>query len=329
VPSGSLKELLIQMGPFEPDKDAFLFVNGNSAFALTDDQVEQVRQRYRAQIDFVVGANPLAFVRETLNELCIDIVVGHVCLSDIIDPMDVLREVQIELVDKLIGLIVGWDTFPPNRCGGMAFAGYDFYLLGWLVDDRLGTTSQPPNSVLSDYIFSRLLDSLDSNAGTFLFWFAVLHLVPTLTNVAVGTAVGGVGGPIGSAFGAYLANHLDLFGSVGRKALLKFSKSEWPRIKGALDGQAACTVGCLFENSNFPTDDHQLLAVGYEDYGDGTATLMVWDNNEGPTQRSVGLDFRSDELKASNFLNDKPLKGIFLENYSPARPPDSLRLPPV
>jgi hypothetical protein len=328
VPSDSLKQLLIQMGPFEPDKDAFRFINGNSAFELTDEQVEQVRQRYREQIDFVLGANPLAPVTDALRELCIDVEIGHVCLSDIIDPMDVIREVQIDLAGKLAGLIVDKWVHAPNRCGGMAFSGYDFYLLGWLVDDRLGTTSHPPNSVLSDYIFSRLLDSLDSNAGTFLFWFAVLHLVPTLANVAVGIAVGGVGGPIGAAFGAYLANHLNLFGSVGRKALLKFSKSEWPRIKGALDSQAACPVGCLFGNSTVPTDDHQLLAVGYQDNGDGTATLMVWDNNEGNTQRSVGLDFRGDELQASNFLDDKPLKGIFLENYSPGQPPDSLRLPP-
>jgi hypothetical protein len=296
------------MGPFEPE-DAFQFVNSNPAFALTDEQVEQVRQRYRAQIDFVVGTNPLAFVRDALNELCIDVDVGHVCLSDIIDPVDVLRQVQVDLVQKLIDLKLG--SFPRDRCGGMAFAGYDFYLLGWLVDGRLGTQSMPPNSVLCDYIFTRLLDSLDSNAGTFLFWFAVLHLVPTLANVAVGAAVGNVEGPIGALFGAYLANHLDLFGSVGRKALLKFSKSEWPRIKGALDGQAACPVGCLFEDSNLPTDDHQLLAVDYEDFGDGTATLKVWDNNEGPQLRLVGLDFRSDELKASNFFDNNSLKGIF------------------
>src|SRR5262245_19247169 len=113
----------------------------------------------------------------------------------------------------------------------MVFSAYDFYLLDWPVDERLGTTPAS-TGVLGDYIFGRLLDSFDLNLGTFLEWFTNLHLMPKLSpvaDIALGTAVGSLAGPIGAAFGAYLATHEHVFDLGGPKSLLKASKSEWPR----------------------------------------------------------------------------------------------------
>src|SRR5207253_2693390 len=111
------------------------------------------------------------FVRDVLHRLKVHIpYVGTFGLPDfIIDA--VIGDVRTELVGLLTGLV--FDMLKPGfgRCGGMAFAGYDFYLFDWIVDERLGTNPLPSNGVLGDYIFSRLLDSLDLNVGTFLEWF--------------------------------------------------------------------------------------------------------------------------------------------------------------
>ena len=255
-PPTSLEALLIKLGPFKPDRDAFRF---NNSFTFTDDQVEQIRQRYRLAIDLVLGASPLQFVRDVLNSLSVDVpLIGRVGLPDVVIDA-VIGDVRTEVIGLLTGLI--FDLISPTfgRCGGMAFSGYDFYLLGWTVDDRLGT-SPPATGVLGDYIFSRLLDSLDLNAGKFLEWFTNLHLMPkvsTVANASLGAAVGSLGGPIGTAFGAYLGSKVHVFDLGGPKSLLQPSKDEWPRIKSTLDLQAACPVGCLFRDSGTPFDDHQ------------------------------------------------------------------------
>src|SRR5437660_429709 len=110
VPSDSLKELLIKMGPFEPQTDAFRFDNNH--FTFTDDQVEQIRQRYRLAIDFVLGASPLQFVRDALHRLSVDIpYVGTFGLPDfIIDA--VIGDVRTELVGLLTGLV--FDMLKPG-----------------------------------------------------------------------------------------------------------------------------------------------------------------------------------------------------------------------
>jgi hypothetical protein len=336
VPSDSLKELLIKMGPFVASTDAFRFDNNH--FTITDEEVEQIRQRYRLAIDFVLGASPLQFVRDVLHRLRVDVpIIGNVGLPDfIIDA--VIGDVRTELASLLTGLI--FDMLKPGfgRCGGMAFSAYDFYLLGWTVDERLGTNPLPSTGVLGDYIFSRLLDSLDLNVGTFLEWFTNLHLMPKLSdvaNVALLAAVSSWGGPIGAAFGAFLCTQVHVFDLGGPKALLKSSKDEWPRIMSMLDGQAAWPVGLLFGGSDAPWNDHQLLALSYVDNGDGTAKLTVWDNRDTPNplafSRDLTLDFTHDDdgLRVHGSGFQENIRGLFLEEYSPRQPPDSLRLPPV
>jgi hypothetical protein len=339
VPSHSLKELLIKMGPFEPQTDAFRF--DNNEFLLTAEQVEQIRQPYRFVIDSVLNASPLKFVREALHRLSVDIpVIGRVGLPDFIIE-SVIGTVRSELAGLLSDLILNM-TGPPRfgRCGGMVFSAYDFYLLDWTVDARLGGTTSPSTGVLGDYIFSRLLDSLELNVGTFLEWFTNLHILPhakvsSVAQAALIAAVAIWGGPIGAAFAELIAV-VNVFGDLGgRKVLLKSSKDQWPLIKATLDRQAACALGLLFGDSDVPWNDHQLMALSYVDNGNDTATVTVWDNRDTPNplafSRDVFLDFRGDELTVDvpSPPADTPwdIKGIFLEEYHPQIPPASLRLP--
>jgi hypothetical protein len=336
-PPTSLEALLIKLGPFIPPRDAFQFSN---QFDFTDDQIEQITQHYQPYVNLALGGLPLEAVREALKDLSVDIFGYRVGLPDfVIDA--VLGNVLAALIELLADVILNLYT-PQNtgRCGGMAFSGYDFYLLDWPVDSRLGTTP-PATGPLGDYIFSRLLDSLDLNALKFLEWFAVLHVLPKVSDaakIALEAAVATLGGPVGAAFAA-LIGVVDVFGDLGgSKALLSLSKDEWPRIKNQLDGQAAWPIGLLFHGSLTPFEDHQILALDYEDDANGTA-LIVWDNRDGPYQRRLQIDFTGHELTVQPddpivlpdgseiFWSGGNIKGIFLENYSPQRPPDSLHFP--
>jgi hypothetical protein len=167
-----------------------------------------------------------------------------------------------------------------------------------------------------------------------------LHILPLAKVSSVGkaaliAALAVFGGPIGDLF-AGLIVALNVFGDLGGpKALLKKSKEEWPKIKKQLDGQAACPIGVLFAESTTPFDDHQILAVDYEDDANGTA-LIVWDNRDGPFQRTLQIDFSGDTLtvtpseimlpggKTGPSWSGGDIKGFFLESYSPKQPPDSL-----
>jgi hypothetical protein len=341
-PPTSLKALLIKLGPFIPNRDAFRFDN---EFTFTDEQVDQVLQRFQSLIDSAVDATPLQEVRNILNSLTVSIpILGTFGLPDSVINF-VIGAVRRELVRLLIGPILDHVSPTFGRCGGMAFSGYDFYLLGWTVDDRLGTTP-PATGVLGDYIFNRLLDSLELNVGTFLEWFTKLHLLPkvsTVANVALEVAVGSfLGGRIGAAFLELLGAQVHVFDDLGGpKSFLQPSKDEWSQIKSRLDGQAAWPVGLLFGDSDFPWDDHQVLGLSYDDPGGGMATLTVWDNRDiayvsgslpSSFPRDLYLDFTGDELKVQPVPSSKgawqggDIKGIFREEYSPLQPPDSLRL---
>jgi hypothetical protein len=324
-PPDSLGALRLAMGPFKPPTDAFRFHN---SFPLTAENAAQLQQHYQPVSDLVVGA--LVDI-VTTSLLAIQLPVLGNLPTAVTDPVvgkmtDVLTgDLASKLVDTIIGDIPG--TF--GRCGGMAFSGYDFYLAGWPVDERLGTTP-PATGVLGDYIFQRLLDSLDKNVATFLTWLMNYYVMPDAGKVATAALLGAAGlagGAVGAALGVFIGTQVDIFNWGGPKVLLDQTKTQWPLLTARLDAQAAWPIGIVFSDTMNPIEQHQILAVGYHDPGDGTATLDVWDNNDGNSGRTLALDFRGDALQVTNFLNDRPVTGIFAEDYSPEVPPASLQLP--
>lgn len=80
-----------------------------------------------------------------------------------------------------------------------------------------------------------------------------------------------------------------------------------------------------------------MLAIGYEDHGDGTGLVYVYDNAAHPpnVENTISVDFRHDELityesahKQTGGFHPKrgPLKGIFCSQYVPSTPPVALGL---
>jgi hypothetical protein len=133
-----------------------------------------------------------------------------------------------------------------------------------------------------------------------------------------------VGGPLAAALALFIGSDVDIFKLGGPGELLDRTKNEWQAITRKLDDEAAWPIGVIYGNKKSPFKQHQVLATDYEDAGLGTATLTIWDNEDGARERTLSLDFRGDELQESG--DDDIVKGIFLEAYVLKEPPESLQL---
>jgi len=325
VPPNSLRALLIRTGPFDTPTDAFRF--GNS-YPITEENGKQIRNRFQSALNMVVGVTESRF-KTPLDDFDLNVsgIGPKLSIPDVIKGQ-VLQRVAADLIGQLGAKIAGAIPGTFGRCGGMAFAGYDFFLHGFPVDARLGTTP-PATGVLGDYIFERLLDSLELNVVRFVELVVTLHILPVLgkgATIALLAAAGSAGGLIGTGIGALVGTQVDIFKLGGPGSALDETKGDWPNLKRTLDQEAAVPVGYIFGTSANPIDQHQVLAIGYKDHGNDTATLTVWDNREVNKPRDLALDFRGSELQVGNAFRDEVLKCLFMEKYSPQMPPLSLKL---
>lgn len=211
----------------------------------------------------------------------------------------------------LITLLNGWlsnfFTKGFGLCGGMAYASLDYYRLGWVVPQGgLPDRSTQQSSALRDYIWKRLIDAdLEGKvAPRTIEWMALLHFIPP-----------------------------QFCG--GAPELLKRTKAEWEILKQHLECDGPWPIAIVGTTKN-PTDNHQILAYGYEDNGDGTGLVYVYDNaaDHPQNENTISIDFRFDELMTkesaypdTGFESARgPLKGIFCSQYVPSIPPLALGL---
>jgi hypothetical protein len=72
--------------------------------------------------------------------------------------------------------------------------------------------------------------------------------------------------------------------------------------------------------------NHQVLAIGYDDFGDGRGVLHLYDSNRPGFESKTVVDFNGDELvvlqEDAPSSNRGPLKGFFISNYNLSTPPD-------
>jgi hypothetical protein len=186
-------------------------------------------------------------------------------------------------------------------CGGMTFASLDYWLQRWVVQQGGGVNDQPTRAtpegaILRDFIWSRLIDSLNANAPTFLSWMAILQ-IPFLG---------------------------------GAQWLRDRSAEQFQLIKSRIDGiRQPVPIGLIGTTLN-PMDNHQVLCSGYEDAGNGTGTLYLYDNNRPGVESRIDFDMRSSNLgttRDDTFQSDRgPLRGFFVTSYTPAIPPPAIVL---
>ncbi len=319
-PTGSVSELLRSAGPFVAARDGYRFTN--TGWAITEEDARTLRQHYQPVVDAAakigieaVRASLAAFAvgPATLSAVAIDLVIDRIS-----------RDLRNQLADSIIGAIPG----SYGRCGGMAFSALDFYLSGWPVTSF---DVKPNSGDLRQYIWDRLLDSVDLNGLKFLEWILDLHILPVISKLAtraIGAVAGAVMGPPGIIIGEFIAGESDVLGLGGADMLLDKTRDELRRLGRRLVGAAAWPIGIIYGNNPNPVDQHQVLAIGLKDSGDGTEALDIWDNNDGASCRKLHLDLRGNELEVTSSnpdLND--VKGIICEEYSVKSPPLALRLP--
>lgn len=198
--------------------------------------------------------------------------------------------------------VQGWlNTALPDSyglCGGMAFAAKDYFLARRTPPRGSGITDHPDprtphGKLLRDYLWRRQLESLAPNAPTLIAWMIMLHLP-------------------------------DFVG--GADWVLAQTKKEWVKLKAILNSGEPWPL-CLIGSSLSPFDNHQVLAIGYEDRGDDTGSIYVYDMNCPGGEQSIRLDMRGTILVAEESCASTargPLRGFFCEVYSPAVPPMGL-----
>lgn len=196
-------------------------------------------------------------------------------------------------------------------CGGMAYAALDYFKAGRPLPRGRGpqdwpTRSTPGGAALRDYLWKRLLDSLGAGGGaaTTLAWQVMLHRVPSFWPFS--------GGP---------------------GWLLARSRQQWAVLKGHLDQGEPWPIILVGDTHN-PFNNHQVLAYGYEDNGDNTGVIHVYDMNSPGNQppgvpetvgQTLRIDLRGPALAAVESCPSAergPLRGFNCSAYTFNQPPD-------
>jgi hypothetical protein len=209
---------------------------------------------------------------------------------------ETIKKANDAIVNAIVGAI---DAKPYGLCGGMAFSSLDYFLKGWIVPRGNGTNDQPQRTsptgtALRNYIWNRLIKSIEDNVGTFLQWMAVLHFD---------------GGP-------------------GATWLKDQSHAQLATLKARIDAGTPVTLGLIGTTWN-PMDNHQVLCYGYQNNGDGTTTLFLYDNNAPGVESTTRLDFGGSVLHATESCSSAargPLRGFFCTHYTPQTPPRAVVL---
>jgi hypothetical protein len=182
--------------------------------------------------------------------------------------------------------VLGIDVTTYGRCGGMAFAALDNWTNGLATPTN--PDLPPDGTLLSDYIYRRLLDSMIANGAKFLHYMQ-------------------------------LPDHPTWFWGSGIARTTR--EEEFPKIKARIDQGYPCAIG-LTQSRDLAGmgHDHQVVAYGYQD-GDLRSRLQVWDNNA-PGQEVV-LEFSTayDAADPGVQMGGTTWRGFFLETYAPVVPP--------
>jgi len=322
TPRGSLRALLAQAGPFRAQADVHdAFVFTNKGWRITEEDARTLRERFQREVDAVklVG---LSALDASLSAVSVDVPAIPTFNLPAIVVAEVVRRVTDDLTNRLLDSIVSGYPGTFGRCGGMAFSGLDYFVVGRNVSD---SAQQPASGPLRDYIWKRLLDSLDLNVTKFLEWVMQLHILPLISKTAsgvIGAAAGAVlAGPVGAAVGAFMAGKGDILGLGGPKVLADRTGGELDKLRTQLRAGPGWPIGLIYDDSAFVWEQHQMLALR-QDGGDRRLQLIVWDNNDGRRETTWTVDVSGDELQVRNGdERDGRIKGIICEEYRPAVPP--------
>jgi len=178
------------------------------------------------------------------------------------------------------------DLTTGGRCGGMAFASLDYWYNRLAVPDADDLPKD--GSLVGDYIYWRLIDSIFANA------FKFFHFMRTPDHP---TWINGMG--------------------VARAT----REEEYPKIKASIDAGRPCAIGLSRARDVFSLGrDHQVVAIGYED-GTPYSKVFLYDNNHWKVEQTLTFKSAYDPSECEvNHSNGSVWRSFFLEAYAPQVP---------
>lgn len=115
----------------------------------------------------------------------------------------------------------------------------------------------------------------------------------------------------------------------GTQWLRDQSREQFQTIEQQIDSGQPVPIGLIGTTLN-PFHNHQVLCYGYDDPGDGTGSLILYDNNLPGTESRIDFDLRGNMLSTTrdDTLQTErgPLRGFFATVYSPQVPPKAVVL---
>ncbi len=224
----------------------------------TAEDAHILRERYNTHIDHLItmGTQNITIALQALS-MTLPVIENRYTALGKFSPF-VVERVTAPLRNLILEMLV--DSIPREygRCGGHGICRTLFFALGWPIKQFKDKSQQD----LHDYIWNRLLDSLELTGSTFLEWGMELKIMPIVSRLAtdaIGAAAGQViGGPLGTAIGALVAKESDLLNLGGPRVLRDRTYEHFETLKSLLDKEAAWPIGLIYGNEILPTNQHQI-----------------------------------------------------------------------
>ncbi len=181
-------------------------------------------------------------------------------------------------------------------CGGMCFAALDFHKAGLPLPRGQHRDDRPATGTgLRRYIWKRQLESLVSDGARFMAWLIALNHIPKSWPFR------------------------------GRTAwLLAQSKEEWKKLKASVDAGEPVPIGLVRDTKNV-YDNHQVLAIGYDEVDEAHGTIYVYDPNCPGKVSTISIEFGEQLLDGRETCHTTaPLRGFFCESYTFSDPAEAI-----
>jgi hypothetical protein len=169
----------------------------------------------------------------------------------------------------------------------MCYTALDLYTAALPAPRGAGVDDQPaPGTSLRSYIWKRQIDSLVSDGARFMAWLIYLNYVPQRR-------------PFGG----------------GARWLKNRSLEEWQTLKESINAGRPVPIGLTREVNNV-YENHQVLAVGYEEVSLTEGTIYLYDPNCPDRESTIDLTFEETQLSGRESCHSgPPLRGFFCETY--------------
>ena len=173
-------------------------------------------------------------------------------------------------------------------CGGMCFTTLDFHQAGLSLPRGQNRDDRPATGTgLRRYLWKRQLESLVSDGARFMAWLIALNYIPPAWPFR--------GGPAW---------------------LLARSKQEWRKLKASVDAGDPVPIGLVRDTKN-AYDNHQVLAIGYDEADEAHGTIYLYDPNYPDSVSTINIEFGEQLLDGREDRDPAVrLRGFFCEAYT-------------